>query len=65
MEVRYRYLSMGVWRVWIIFMARAHWVSKLSMVWGKRPVRFLEARSSGVKARPGEVEVSDGHWQDW
>ena len=40
-------------------MARAHWVWRLSMVWGMRPVRFLETRSSGVKESP-VVDVSLG-----
>lgn len=45
---------MLVWRVWIIFMTRAAWVSRLSMTCGIRPVRFFDTRSSGVKERPGE-----------
>lgn len=29
------------------------------MVWGMRPVRFLETRSSGVNERPREVAISN------
>lgn len=31
------------------------------MVWGRRPVRFLAIRSSGVKERPVDGNVS-GEW---
>lgn len=47
------YLSIFVPRLLIIRMARMHCVSRLSMTWGMRPLRFLETLSSGVNEVPG------------
>ena len=54
---------MGVERLLIIRMARAHWVSMLSMTWGMRPEMFLETRSSGLKDVPVLIRGFPSHWR--